>query len=242
MTPRGLAQASDPGAEPPLPSAHVPASALVYETLRARIISLQLPPGTRLSRSELAAAFGVSQSPVREALQQLETVGLVATFRQSRTEVTLIDPAQLRQENFLRAGIECEVAHALASTADPGAVLLKARGVLKMQAALADDMRQIELFRRLDSDFHRELFAAAGQAPLHGLVADRSSQMARVRALDLPRESKMRSVVEGHAAVLEAIEAGDRHAAADAMRRHLSGSIERLPEIIAQHRDYFGPV
>ncbi|MEC9431585.1 MAG: GntR family transcriptional regulator [Pseudomonadota bacterium] len=239
MTRPALAAARDAGAEPPLPSAHVPASALVYETLRARIASLQLPPGTRLSRPELAAAFGVSQSPVREALQQLEAIGLVATFRQSRTEVTLIDPAKLRQENFLRAGIECEVAHTLAGRGPEA--LLKARGILKMQSALADDLRQIELFRQLDADFHRELFAAAGQEALFGLVADRSSQMARVRALDLPRESKMRSVIEGHSAVLDAIEAGDRHGAADAMRRHLSGSIERLPEIMAQHPDYFGP-
>ena len=128
MTRPGLAPAPDAGAEPPLPSAHVPASALVYETLRARIASLQLPPGTRLSRPELAAAFGVSQSPVREALQQLEAIGLVATFRQSRTEVTLIDPAKLRQENFLRAGIECEVAHTLAGRGPEA--LLKARGIL----------------------------------------------------------------------------------------------------------------
>ncbi|WP_339947816.1 GntR family transcriptional regulator [uncultured Albimonas sp.] len=240
MNRRETAIAGEPGGEAPMPSAHVPASALVYETLRARIVSLQLPPGARLSRPELAAAFGVSQSPVREALLQLESVGLVASFRQSRTEVTLIDPAKLRQENFLRAGIECEVANALAGLEDKS-VLIKARGILKMQEALADDLRQIELFRQLDADFHRELFAAAGQEALHDLVADRSSQMARVRALDLPRVSKMRSVIEGHAAVLAAVDAGDRHGATDAMRRHLSGSIERLPEIIAQRPDYFGP-
>lgn len=240
MARRAAAVGAEAGAEAPMPNAHVPASAMVYETLRARIVALQLPPGARLSRPELAAAFGVSQSPVREALLQLEAVGLVATYRQSRTEVTLIDPAKLRQENFLRAGIECEVANALAALPDRS-VLLKARGILKMQQALADDLRQIELFRQLDADFHRELFVAAGQEALHGLVADRSSQMARVRALDLPRISKMRSVIEGHAAVLDAIEAGDRHGASDAMRRHLSGSIERLPEIIAQRPDYFGP-
>lgn len=226
------------GAETPAINAHVPASARIYETLRARIVSLALPPGARLSRPDLAGAFGVSQSPVREALQQLEQVGLVATYRQSRTEVTLIDRSQLWQEHFLRAGIECEVVNRLAGLADK-APLVKVRGILKMQEALADDLEQIELFRELDDEFHRELFVAAGQEALHGLVRDRSGQMARVRTLDLPRASKMRSVYEGHAAVVAAIEAGDPHGASDAMRRHLSGTIERLPEIIAQHGTYF---
>jgi DNA-binding GntR family transcriptional regulator len=235
---RGADRGAERGGEPPAINAHVPASARIYETLRANIIALRLVPGTRLSRSELAAAFGVSQSPVREALQQLEQVGLVVTFRQSRTEVSLIDPSQLRQEHFLRTGIECEVVNRLAALEDKSP-LLKVRGTLKMQEALTGDLDQIELFRKLDGDFHRELFIAAGQGGLHGLVADRSSQMARVRALDLPRVTKMRSVIEGHAAVLAAIDASDRHAACDAMRRHLSGTIERLPEIIAQHGEYF---
>lgn len=239
MARQAQAVEAEAAGETPAINAHVPASARIYETLRARIVSLRLPPGTRFSRPELAASFGVSQSPVREALQQLEQVGLVASYRQSRTEVTRIDPSQLRHEQFLRAGIECEVVNRLAGLADKSA-LLKVRGILKMQEALAGDLDQIELFRDLDGEFHRELFAAAGQEALYGLVSDRSAQMARVRSLDLPRVSKMRSVIDGHAAVLAAIDAGDRHAASDAMRRHLSGTIERLPEIIAQHGEFFG--
>ncbi|HBN51408.1 MAG TPA: GntR family transcriptional regulator, partial [Thalassospira sp.] len=66
-------------------NAHVPASALVYEELRSRIISLVLPPETTLVRAELADSFKVSQSPVREAIMRLEQDGLVASYPQSRT-------------------------------------------------------------------------------------------------------------------------------------------------------------
>ncbi|RAI02608.1 GntR family transcriptional regulator [Acuticoccus sediminis] len=225
-------------AKPPATSAYLPTSARVFDELRARIVSLDLPPGSRLSRPDLATAFGVSQSPVREALQRLETLGLVATYRQSRTEVTLIDQVAVRHEQFFRTGLECEVVNRLAALHDKSA-LLEARGILKMQQALADDSAQIELFRRLDEDFHRALFLAAGQDALHGLVIERTSQMARLRTLDLPSAGKMQSVLDGHAAVLTAIEAGDRHAATDAMRRHLSGTIERMPTIVAQQPDYF---
>ena len=224
--------------EAPFPPGQMLASTRVYEQLRARIVSLELPPGSRLSRGELAEAYGVSQSPVREALQRLEQAGLVATFRQSRTEVTLLDRSQLRLEHCLRVGIECEVVNRLAEMNDPAA-LITARGVLKMQEALVDDAEQMELFLSLDEDFHRRLFIAAGQQALREVVDERSSQMARLRALDLPSAGKMRSILNHHAAVLAAIDAGDRHAATDAMRAHLSGTIERMPEIAAQHPDYF---
>ena len=222
----------------PVMSAHVPASKRVYDEVRARIVSLDWPPGTVLSRADLASAFGVSQSPIREAIQRLEQVDLVVSFRQSRTEVTKINPARLRQEHFLRTALECEVVHTLAGL-DDKSVLHKARGLFRMQAALADDLGQIELFRKLDGDFHRELFIAAGHEALHGHVADRSSQMARLRSLDLPRGRKLSAVVEGHRAVLDGIESGDRNGAAAAMRQHLSGTIERLPDIMEENRDFF---
>lgn len=219
-------------------NANVTASTRVFHDLRARIVSLKLPPGTILNRAELAEAFGVSQSPIREALLRLEDIDLVATFRQSRTEVTRIDPARLKQESFLRTGLECEVVDRLCRM-EGGADLLKAKGYLKIQEALADDTSQVELFRELDEQFHHALFVAAGQEAVHALVTERSSQMARLRTLDLPRNRKLVSVVEAHQAVVERIEAGDRHGAADAMRRHLSGTIGRLLEIMDENREFF---
>lgn len=219
-------------------SANFPASSQVYETLRAQIISLKLRPGERLSRTELADQFGVSTSPLREAIHRLERDGFVATFRQSRTVVTHIAPDLLQQEHFLRTGIECEVVNALAAMADKTA-LKKVSAIIRMQRVLIEDPDQIDLFRKLDEDFHRELYTAAGHAPLHLLMVARSSQMARLRTLDLPSEGKLASVVDGHQAIIETIQCGDRHAATDAMRAHLSGTISRLPQIMAQHPEFF---
>ncbi|MBL4813419.1 MAG: GntR family transcriptional regulator [Rhodobacteraceae bacterium] len=217
---------------------NLPASTQVYETLRAQIISLELKPGARLSRSELAAQFGVSASPLREALQRLERDGLVATYRQSRTVVTSIDPGLLQQEHFLRAAVECEVVNALAAM-DDKTPLKKAAAIIKMQRVLLEDTDQIDLFRQLDEDFHKELFAAAGQSALHVFASERTSQMARTRSLDLPSKGKQASVVELHEAIIAAILASNRAEATDMMRLHLSGTIARLPTIMAQHPAYF---
>jgi DNA-binding GntR family transcriptional regulator len=219
-------------------TSNAPASSQVYETLRAQIVALELQPGERLSRSDLAEQFGVSTSPLREAIQQLERNGLVATFRQSRTVVTHIDPNLLKQEHFLRTGIECEVVNTLAALNDKSA-LKKASAIIRMQRVLIEDPDQIDLFRKLDEDFHRVLFTAAGQLPLHHFVTGRSSQMARLRSIDLPSEGKLASVVNGHDEIVKAILSGDCHSATDAIRAHLSGTISRLPQIMAQYPKFF---
>ncbi len=220
------------------PGSGLSSAGRVFQELRARIVGLKLPPGTILNRAELAETFAVSQSPVREAILKLEGLGLVVSYPQSRTEVTHIAPVRLAQENFLRTALECEVVDYLCR-ATPAPDLKKAKGYLKIQEALMDEPEQIELFRELDEKFHQALFIAAGQAALHAHVAERSGHMARLRTLDLPRSRKLQSVIEGHASVIAKIEAGNRHGAVDAMRDHLSGTIRRLPEIMAAHPDYF---
>lgn len=231
----GMADLADDSART---SAHIPASALVYSEVRSRIVSLQLPPQTTLSRAELAEQFNVSQSPVREAILRLEQDGLVVSYPQSRTEVTKIDVVRIREEHFLRIATECEVVRQL-SRLQPPSALAKAKGFIKMQEALVDDVDQAALFRQLDEAFHAALFAGVGQSNLHAHVTARCGNLARVRSLDLPRAVKMMSVLKGHKAAIEAIEAGDGETAAAAMREHLSGTMERLPEIIRENAPLF---
>ncbi len=219
-------------------TSHVPASARLYQEIRRRIVSLELPPDTTLSRAELADAFGVSQSPVREAILRLEQDGLVVSYPQSRTVVTRIGIARIREEHFLRTAVECDVARRLAEIGEP-ATIVKVKGLVKMQEALADDIEQVALFKQLDEAFHEALFEGVGQSNLHQHVTARCGNLARLRSLDLPRREKLASVLSGHRAVVEAIEAGDSDGAAAAMRRHLSGSIERLPQIVEANPDLF---
>ncbi|RCK41533.1 MULTISPECIES: GntR family transcriptional regulator [Thalassospira] len=231
----GLIGISDSGIKG---NAHVPASALVYEDIRNRIISLALLPETTLVRAELAESFKVSQSPVREAIMRLEQDGLVVSYPQSRTVVTKIDEARIREEHFLRVAAECEVVRQLAEIKESPAVT-KAKGLLKMQEALVGDIEQIDLFKQLDDSFHAALFNGVNQSNLHLQITARSGHLARVRTLDLPRAGKMVSVLDGHKAVIEAIQSGDGATAVTEMRHHLSGTMERLPLIIEENRSLF---
>ena len=210
----------------------------VIDALRERIVSLELPPGATLSRVDLARQFDVSLTPIREAMQRLEQDGLIRIIPQSKTVVTKIDVAQLYETHFLRVAVEAEVARRLAEKPDP-AVLKKARAILTMQETLVDNLDEISLFNELDEAFHQTLFAGVGQLSLHAMLKAKAGHLSRVRRLDLPKEGKIRGIMRGHWAVLEAIEAGDPLGAQEAMREHLAGSVKRIEEMRREHPGYF---
>src|SRR3954468_13916161 len=94
----------------------------VFERLRGMIISLQLPPGSPLSRAALAGQFGVSSTPIRDALMRLEEEGLVDVFPQHATVVSRVDVRLAQQAHFLRQAVELEIVRALAVSHDVAVV------------------------------------------------------------------------------------------------------------------------
>src|ERR1700682_4037624 len=86
----------------------------VFERLRGMIIALDLPPGSPLSRASLATQFGVSSTPIRDALMRLAEEGLVEVFPQYATVVSRIDIGLAQQAHFLRQALELEIVKRLA--------------------------------------------------------------------------------------------------------------------------------
>lgn len=210
----------------------------VFEWLRASILSLQLAPGTALSRTELAERFELSQTPVRDALLQLAQEGLVDIFPQHATLVSRIDIASATQAHFLRCAIELEVVRTLALAAAEDTAVLRAKltAQIDLQAALA--IADTEEFIASDQAFHRLMFDAAGAPDLFELVRRRSGHLDRLRRLDLPSPGKAERVVRDHRAIVAALAAQDPEAAQAAMRAHLSGTLGRVADIRARHPDY----
>lgn len=214
------------------------AAARALDSLRGRIIAMNLPPDTVLSRSELASEYNVSQTPLREALQKLEAEGLVDIYPQSRTVVTRIDPVQIREAHFLRLAVETEVLRRLADSADP-ALIGRLKTLVALQEALAGNPAELPAFQELDELFHQTLLAGAGQPGLYALLRSRSGHLNRLRRLDLPGEGKIRHILEGHRAIVAALEAHDPQAAQDAIRGHLSQTLSRLDVLRQSHPQYF---
>lgn len=210
----------------------------VYRELREQIINFDLPPGTTLSRNELADTFGVSQTPVREALQRLDKEGLILIYPQSRTVVSKIDVRQLSETQFLRVSVETEVVRRLAKGDKPD-VIRRAQAILDMQKALAGSDDEMPMFTELDRSFHLTLFQGVGMESLHAMLMDRLGHLYRCQRLELPREGKMRNIVDAHQAILDGLSNKDPDRAVRAMRDHLSGTISRVETLRLEFPDYF---
>jgi DNA-binding GntR family transcriptional regulator len=208
----------------------------VLEKLREVILSLELTPGTVLVRQELADRFGVSQTPVREALLRLSEEALVDVFPQHATLVSRIDIAAAREAHFLRRSIELELVHQLAQQESPGLVE-QMKGVIAQQAALATSQRYGD-FVNADRAFHRLMYEAGGVLGLWDLVGRVSGHVDRLRRLHLPTAGKTEAILRDHRAIARAIEAQDPAAAQTALRKHLSGTLSAVNEICRQYPDY----
>ena len=219
-------------------AANMSAAGRVYDLLRLRIVSMELPPETTLSRSELAHQFGVSQTPIREALQRLEQDGLVRIFPQSKTIVTKIDTRQLFEAHYLRVAVEAETVRRLTIAQDKK-LISKLKAVVNMQEALVDGTNDMGMFNELDEAFHQIMFAGVEQLGLFRLVKSKSGHLARARRLDLPVENKIRRILTDHIAIIAAIEAGDPNAAMEAMRDHLTGTLARIEALQQENPGYF---
>jgi len=207
----------------------------LYELLRLKIIDLELAPGVALSRSELAAEFRVSQTPVREALLRLAEERLVDVFPQSSTRVSLIDIDIARESHFLRRAVELELVRELALSNEVS-VIADLKRLLQRQEALRDANDDTE-FSRVDMEFHRAMYVALGREALWYLVRSRSGHLDRLRRLHLPAQGKRERIVQDHQRIVRAIEEADADAAQQALRDHLSGTLEYVGQIQKDHPD-----
>ena len=209
----------------------------VFEVLKEQILNFDRKPGELLQRKELAAEFGVSLTPLRESLIQLQNEGLVEIYPQSKTLVSKIDTRTIKDAHFIRLSIEIELVKRLCEMNDPD--LSEIEDVLKMQIALDDGETNMKLFSKLDRQFHQAIFEAADQRYSYDFVSKNISNLYRCQRLELPRKGKKREIITAHTAILKALKERDSQAAETAVRNHLSGTISRLPEFKSLHPAFF---
>jgi DNA-binding GntR family transcriptional regulator len=208
----------------------------VFERLRNMITSLALPPGSPLSRAALAEQFGVSSTPIRDALMRLEEEGLVDVFPQYATVVSRIDVRLAQQAHFLRQALELEIVRLLAASPNE-ALSAELNQTIARQQQFAK-AGAFEKFMAADNDFHAQLYAAAGKQDLWALVRSRSGHIDRLRRLHLPSPGKAQDIVRHHRLIARSIGAGEPDDAQKHLRAHLSGTLRDLDRIRARYPEY----
>lgn len=195
----------------------------VADSLRAAVVAGQMVPGEVYSAPGLAERFGVSATPVREALLDLARDGLVEPVRNKGFRVTEPDGATLDATGDVRALLEPEAARRAAGR--PGPVRAQAVEGLRPVAARiveAADAGDVLGHVRADREFHAGLLELAGNPVLAETVM-RLRDRSRLYGLPgLARAGRLVETAREHDVLLDLIVAGDAEGAAAAMRTHVS--------------------
>ncbi|MCO8276724.1 GntR family transcriptional regulator [Actinoplanes sp. TRM 88003] len=210
----------------------------VYATLRRKVLTMELPPGASLSENELAAALGVSRTPVRESLILLAEEGLVQVFPKVGSFVSRVDPVRVADAQFLREAVELTALDDLPVVLDPD-----------LLAELGDNLRRqdqpgidLEDFFALDEEFHLGLLKLSGHGAAWATVSNAKGHLDRARRLGLHDATPPAVNAGQHRAIFDAVRAGDITEARSAMRTHLRAvfdDVERIresnPELFASN-------
>jgi DNA-binding GntR family transcriptional regulator len=199
---------------------------VVLDAIKHAILTGELKPGQSLVETDLAAVFGVSKTPVREALKTLAGAGLVTMSQYRGAVVRVVDDEQARHIYDVRLLLEPEaLGRAIAAGHDWQAARLALR-----RAAAADDQAERSLANR---DFHRELYAGCRNPLLTGILDDLRDQTALVSAAAWRHDPvgqqphSWEREAEEHVAVLSAAEAGAAPRASGLLRAHIESFVRR---------------
>ncbi|KAB2333178.1 GntR family transcriptional regulator [Cytobacillus depressus] len=176
----------------------------VYESLKKAIVTLELEPGQRIMDKELAAEFGVSRTPVREALKRLEDEGLVESLPGSQTRIT-----QIHLEEAKNAFTVVAALHGLAARL--AAITISEEDIQQMEESndqLKKALENKNVLHAVEADdrFHGVLLEASGNQEI-GLALERI--MSKVRRLEFSKFSSLDGMksIEEHNQIISACRA-----------------------------------
>lgn len=227
----------------PLSSAQLPElagtyrtkSVLVYETLKAAILSGSLPPGERLRVKALSDGLGVSQTPVREALRLLAKEGLVVIRLHSEALVADLPMEGIEENLLIRAELETLAAR-IAAQYITDEVLQE----LEALCAQMDDCVQAgngERYGELNRRFHLAIYRCIPYKRLYGLIEELWNQVPRARWVFVLAPHYMAQSQTGHRKIVEALRARDGERAAEIVRDQK----RTARELLSAHRSADAP-
>ncbi|ROP46849.1 GntR family transcriptional regulator [Streptomyces sp. PanSC9] len=191
----------------------------VADALRAALVAGELRPGEVYSAPSLAARFGVSATPVREAMLDLAKEGLVDTVPNKGFRVTAVSDRQLDEYTHIRALIEIPTVIELARTADR--VSLEALRPAAREIVTAAVAGDLIAYVEADTRFHLGLLALAGNAHLVEVVADLRKRSRLYGLTALVEAGRLLASAEEHLELLDALLERDAQAVREIMTRHL---------------------
>lgn len=213
---------------------YMSATEVAATQIEEMIDSGALRPGSRIRMDELAAEFGMSRTPVREALERLQRRGLVQVFPRSGIYVREISAQEALDVYQLKESFEPLMARWAAERATPEeretfSRLSAGLTALVEQGDVATYVERVEQWRQL-------LLTMARSEVLTELFATMDSRIRRLRYLNVSRPERMRESSEQHQAIAAAIRSGDAELACELTQALVRSGINALRRTLADLR------
>lgn len=192
----------------------------VYEALKTDIVTGRIKPGQRIDPQYLARDYGVSRTPVRDAIGLLQRDRLVDTHARSGTFVTVPTSRDVQEINELREAIEGRAAR-VAARRMPKDTITALRNSIRRAAKRAESGDFLPFYSS-DSEFHREIVAATGNSRMIEIRETLEPYIELMRSIRTVHVDHIAQSTNLHLQILDAIEARDPDAAELASDQHLS--------------------
>lgn len=193
----------------------------VAEGLRQRIFRRELEPGSWIDELRIAEEFGISRTPLREALKVLAAEGLVTMKVRRGAYVTEMSEKDLRDVYHLLSLLESDSAGVVATTAKPEDL----HALQQLHAELETAVGERDRFFALNEQFHMRLLELSGNRWCSQMVADLRKVMKLNRHHSLFKQGRLAESLQEHRALMVALEAHDAPAAARLMRAHFDNGL-----------------
>ena len=198
----------------------------VADRLRDQIFAKQLAPGSWLDEQSLAEQFGISRTPMREAIKALASEGLVTMKMRRGAYVTEVNRSDLEQIFTVLSLLEGEAAKEAALKATEDELNLLDHLHHRLETAAAD--RDIEQFFEINGKFHELIQQIAGNRWMNGVIDDLRKVLKLHRKDSLTGTGRLQNSLIEHREILRAILKRDDLAAEAAMRKHFANGLEAL--------------
>ena len=199
-----------------------------YNVIKSAILSLKLRPGDPLVESDLAQQLGISKTPVRDALLELEREGFVTKILFKGTyvsEVTLKDVREVFQVRAVLEGLAAQLAAPFLSAEELEAA---EKIIAAAEAALAEG--DIVLCSEHGKRFHRLIISKADNQRLQTIILNLDDHLQRFRLLSDQINGRLNKSLREHRKILQALRRSDPIAAEEAVRGHLFSVLQDLSE------------
>jgi DNA-binding GntR family transcriptional regulator len=194
----------------------------VAELLRQRIFNRELIPGSWIDELKLAEEYGISRTPLREALKVLATEGLVTMKVRRGAYVTEVNEKDLTDVYHLLSLLESDAAGVVAAQATAAEL----RTLQDLHNLLEKAVSSRERFFRINEEFHMRLLEIADNRWRDQMVADLRKVMKLNRHNSLLKTGRIQESLHEHRAIMQALAARDAALAMQRMREHFANGLE----------------